>query len=114
MCNFSQHAIWGKLAVPCPHMHCPITPLSPSRGRHFCVISVPVHSHLLCVFAAALLSLSPALARPPGAPAQLARAETHGICMSAHPLLHLPCCAFDWALDSFWFCFWGIWDEILF
>lgn len=38
----------------------------------------------------------------------------HGVCMSAHPLLHLPCCAFDWALDSFWFCFWGIWDKILF
>lgn len=45
-------------------------------------------------------------------PSQRGR-RPRGICMSAHPVLHLPCCTFDWALDSFWFCFQGIWDEIL-
>lgn len=53
MCNFSQHAIWGKLTVDCP-----VIRLSPSRGSHFCVVSVPVHFHLLECVAAASLGLS--------------------------------------------------------
>lgn len=110
MCNFSQHAFWGKLTVNCPPVRGPVIQLSPSRGRHFCVISVSVHFPS-CVSRgrfAELVSRAGCLELLPGRRGR----RPHGVLHVSTPFLHRPRCAFHWALDSFGFCFRGIWDEI--